>query len=337
MADKHKKTNKLRRIFFVVLFFFVILLIIVWLISGGASAAARTAKSLANPLNIIFYNGTSTGNTILLPWQLPALTRGPDISQYANTADQQLEAASQNQGENAPQDPGQARTFGNPSPYAGKVTVGNNDATASDPAQEYVELDASAGNSGAIDITGWSLQSAVSGGRAYIMQAAPILITGIVNSVRHVALDPGASAIVVSGASPVGVSFQENVCIGYLAQLQTFTPDLSNSCPTPSDMLPETADNLRTYGPSCLDYVRNLPQCYFPGANLPSNLSPACRSFIADTMSYNGCVSIFDKNTDFTLPSWRLFLNMTRELWNNSHDVVRLLDAQGRTVDALTY
>jgi len=320
----------------IVLFCFVILLIIFWFISGGWSAAVRTAKSLTNPLSVIFYNGTSTGNFIGLPWQPPALTRGPDISQYADTADQQLEAASQNEGLNAP-DSGQVQTFGNPSPAVGKIRIGNSAATESDPSQEYIELDASAGNPGPIDITGWSLQSAVSGARAYIPQGAPVLVTGIVNSVQHIALAPGSSAIVVSAASPVGVSFQENICTGYLAQLQTFTPNLSNSCPTPSAMFPETTENLQTYGSSCFDYIQNLPQCYFAGTNLPSNLSSACRSFIANTMSYNGCVSIYRKNTDFALPSWRIYLNMTAELWGNSHDVIRLLDTHGRTVDALTY
>jgi len=148
---------------------------------------------------------------------------------------------------------------------------------------------------------------------------------------------PGASAIITTGLSPVGVSFEDNICSGYLGQLQTFFPTLSSSCTAPSDALPQTAQNLKTYGASCLDYINNLPAFEFPGPNLPSDLSQACRTFVATTLSYNGCVAMNRTQSTFELPSWRLYLAMRAPLWNHTHDIIRLLDNQGRVVDVLQY
>ena len=137
--------------------------------------------------------------------------------------------------------------------------------------------------------------------------------------------------------SPVGVSFEENICSGYLSELQQFTPELNGSCPSPADTLPQTAENLRTYGASCFDYIANIPSCHFVGANQPTNLSTACRQFVGNNLSYNGCVAMYRSQANFDLPTFRLYLNQSAKLWNDSHDIIRPLDAQGRIVDVLSY
>ena len=323
----------IKRVLIVSLAVFVIALILFWILTGGWAAVARTAQSLSNPIDLIF--GTSTsGSFIKLPWQPSELTRGPDISDYAGEADARNEASGDaDQSSNVPTDP---RTFGDPSPYAGKVAITGESATEADPAQEFIHISASRNNTAPISITNWSLQNAVSGVRASIPQAAPIFVMGVVNEVRGISLEPGASVFVTTAASPVGTSFRENICTGYLNELQRFTPELSSECPTPSEMLPMNADNLRTYGESCFDYLGNVSSCHFP-TTVPSALSPACRSFIANTMSYNGCVNTNRGRSAFPLPVFRAYLAFRSELWANSHDVIRLLDEQGRTVDVLTY
>jgi hypothetical protein len=321
------------RILTVLFFFILICAIAFWLISGGWATITRTASILVNPASIVG-NGTSTG-LFQLPWQPTSLTRGPDISQLAIQADAQIA------GDSSAQDqtnvPAQSQTFGNPSPYAGEITISEGGATASGIAAQYVELDASGNNSGPVDISGWSLQSVVTGAREPLPEAAPIFIAGIVNTVDPVELAPGDSAIVASGVTPVGTSFRENICSGYLEQLQTFTPELPNNCPTPASALPETSENLRVYGSACFDYLGNLPSCYFPGNSLPASLSSACASFVENTMSYNGCVNEYRNSVSFASPVWRLYLNMNARLWNSDHDIIRLLDSEGRTVDVLTY
>jgi hypothetical protein len=325
----------IKRVLIVTFIFIILALFVFWIVTGGIGAAMRAGANFTNPVGLIFGSGTSTGTFIQLPWQPAAPPRGPDISGYADQANTDIQSL-QNGGA-SDTTAAQAATFGNPSPYVGQITIIDNAATESDPEREYIEIQASENNSAPITITGWSLQSAVSGLRAPIPEAAPVFVLGIVNTVGPVYLDPGDSAIITTGMTPVGTSFRENICSGYLGQLQTFTPALSASCPDPSQALPETAENLRTYGGSCLDYLQNLPQCSFPGTTLPSNLSGACRTYIEDTFSYDGCVNLYRNAPSFARNSWRLFLNMRAELWYNTHDVVRLLDTEGRTVDVLTY
>jgi hypothetical protein len=326
----------IRTILLTVFIVLVLGLVIYWLVTGGVQRAWQVGKNFSNPIALIFGNGTTTGTYITLPWQ-PTPTRGPDIGDYVGVADQQQQVADAQTNAGAAQSPSQLAQYGNPSPYAGAVTISGNNATDADPSQEYIEIQAADGNTSPINISGWALQSAVSGIYGVIPQAAPVFIGGIVNNVGAVYLAPGASAIITTGASPVGVSFRENICSGYLAQLQQFSPNLNSSCPAPTDVLPQTAQNLRVYGASCFDYLQNLQSCEFPGTSLPASLSPACRSFLSTNLSYNGCVAMYRSRGDFARPAWRLYFALTRELWNNSHDIIRLLDNQGRVVDVLSY
>lgn len=319
-----------------VLFVVIILsLIVFWLVTGGPQRAWQVGKNFTNPVALIFGNGTSTGVSITLPWQ-PQSTRGPDISDYVGAADEQKKAAD-GQSPTAGGSGTNSQEYGNPSPYRGQVSLAGSNATALNANEEYVQIQSSSENGGAISLSGWSLQSAVSGVRAGIPPAAPAFIAGVVNAVQPVALSPGATAIVTSGLSPVGVSFEENMCSGYLSELQHFTPGLNGSCPSPSDVLPQNANNLRAYGASCFDYIAEIPSCHFAGTSMPSNISPACRQFVGNNLSYNGCVAMYRSQPNFGLPTYRLYLNQSSKLWNDSHDIIRLLDAQGQIVDVLSY
>lgn len=321
----------IRRILFILGIVIVLGLIALWLIQGGAASVIQVARNFTNPISLLS-GGSSEGGFFKLPWQPDELTRGPDISGYVDEVNRQIEQTPPEQSGGTP-----VTSLGNPSPYAGSVRLSGSAVWESDPRQEYVELTASYTLSAPVTISGWSLQSALSGVRVYIPEAAPIFNLGTINNVAPVILISGDSAIVTSGASPVGVSFRENECTGYLGEQQAFTPELSQECPAPSEILPQTAENLQKYGGSCFDYVTGLRSCSFPGTSLPSSLSQACKSFITSNLSYNGCVSTSRAQNSFARPTWRLFLNRTSELWNNSHDAIRLLDTQGRTVDVLTY
>ena len=324
----------LKRVLIVSLVIFIIALIIFWFVTGGWAAAKRTALSLANPIELIF--GTSTSGSFFgLPWQPVELTRGPDISDYAEEADARiLSSGDEDQYYAAP--PSQKPQFANSSPYAGKVRITDHTATASNIAKEFIQLTASENNTEPVAITNWRLQSAVSGAHAPIPLAAPLFVLGVVNAVQPIYLEPGSSVFITTAASPVGTSFRENICSGYLSELHTFTPELSSECPALSESLPMNADNLRTYGSSCFDYLGTLSQCHFPGT-VPGDLSPACRSFISNTASYNGCINTHRNRVPFMLPVFHAYLAFRSELWANSHDVIRLLDERGQTVDVLTY
>ena len=159
---------------------------------------------------------------------------------------------------------------------------------------------------------------------------------GAVNVEDVIALVAGERAIVATGISPVGVSFRENSCTGYLDQFQGFSPAMSRNCPSPEDILPLTEENLRAYGEGCFDYIRELPACTTP-LSPPSYISGQCAAYLQNNLSYNGCMNMNRWRPSFAGDTWRIFLNARGELWGNSHDVIRLLDSEARTVDVISY
>lgn len=318
----------------------IIILFVVWLATGGVREVAAIARSISNPFSFIWSGQLSN---FRLPWQPEQAVRGPIVNsdgEQAETEEQRTPeeelADAQKEYDAITRELSKAQAFGEPSPYRGQVEVGQGATTERTPSAEYVELEAGWDNTAPIKISGWSIQSALTGVRAHIPRGAHPFSLGTINTQSDIYLDPGSTSIVSTGASPVGTSFRENICTGYLAGLQTFTPPLERACPASSDALPFTPENVRTYGESCYDFVHTIPSCTFP-ANVPSDVSPACRIFLANNLSYNGCVQNHRHESGFARDSWRIYLNAGGELWRNSHDIIRLLDAEGRTVDMVSY
>ena len=327
-----------KRILIVLGIFIAIALVLLWILSGGISTVANRIQSFGSSSG-----GGTSGGFLRLPWQPEDLALGPDISDLVRadgTSDAQYAeedlATLEKEYEALDKAAREAREFGTPSTFRGDVRLSRENAAEAE-STEYVTLIASWDNTAPVDITGWSLQSALSGVRAYIPRGASIFYMGVVNEQKNIQLNPGDSATMLSGYSPLGTSFRENICSGYLNQLQTFFPQLPNQCPMSAEALPLTAENVSAYGDACIDFVRTLPACTAPLQSFTPELSPSCRNFLANTLSYNGCVTMYRHRSNFLGDSWRIYLNASRELWRNSHDVIRLLDAEGRTVDAVTY
>ncbi len=334
--------NKIKTILIVSAIVFVISLILFWLFTVGIGNTSRIAQGFYNPVAFYFGDTSATGTLFRLPWKPDEMTRGPDMPEYTTSSDNQFtESEFENRlaGEDA-YDPASGlpdpRTFGNPSPYRGQFTLMRQIDLESDPTKEYIALNAASYSSASISISGWSLQSAVTGTRVIIPLGAAFFVLGSVNNLQPIVMAPGATAILTTGPSPVGISFQENTCTGYLNELQSFTPEISLRCPRSSGALPITAANIRTYGEACIDFASSVEACHFP-SSIPDTLSPACRSFITSYFSYNGCVQTYQKSSKFSLPSWRIYFGSRGELWQNTHDVIRLLDEKGQVVDVLTY
>lgn len=316
----------------------VITLIALWLWLGGAARIAQFVRSMSNPIDILL--GTAKGTyEIHLPGELSA-PQGADISQFTDGYDSSSPESDldtlEDRYESIKKQADELKNYGEPSPYRGRVKLSKGDAEASAPGDEYVVLDASAWNSSPVSLANWSLQSMLTGVRVLIPQAATPLVHGAVNTVHTVSLAPGETAFITTGPSPAGVSFRENKCTGYLEQLQDYEPTLTNACPNPSDAMRLTAGNIHQYGEDCVDFVASLPQCQFP-ERVPTSLSPSCRIMLANTFSYNGCVATYRNERDFDLDTWRLYLALGTEQWRNRHDIIRLLDAEGKTVDAVSY
>lgn len=333
----------LRPLLIALLAFVLIALIGLWVLAGGPR---QTFERLAN-ISFIGPFDPQDAAGFRLPWQPAELFPTLDISDALNIsvpveggghlqAEAEL-AALEEEYARLEREASDLRTFGTPSPYQGTVSIAGNLSSIreSDPDREYVELVADHGANASISLAGWYLESALSRTRIPIPFAASPFISGAANTLVPVTLQPGGSAIIVSGASPVGISFRENSCIGYLEQFQPFGVPLPRVCPSPSSVLPLTEENLRLYGDGCFDVIASLGPCEFP-QNLSDTLWPSCRAFLANTFSYNGCVGRERVRSSFESNTWRIFLN-GGEQWRNSHDAIRLLDAQGRTVDVFVY
>ena len=301
----------------------IVVFVVLWFLGGGVGKIVNSARSFHLFSFSDLLTGSTTLSTFQLPWQgaIPAV----DVSPVYMPGDQGASAS-----------PPSHSSYANASPYAGDVAILEGAARAQAASGQYIELRAQPGLGAPVRISGWSLESALTGVRAYLPQASTKFLQNRINPVVDAVLLPGEGAIVQTGASPVGVSFKENMCTGYLGTLQPFAPSLDRSCPSPQTSIPRTAENESLLGASCFDYLATLPFCTFP-TSLPSTLSSACRDTIQNRLSYNGCVQQYGNTTSFARDTWRLFLAHGTPLWSGEHDVIRLLDGQGRVVDVLNY
>lgn len=316
--------------------FILLALLGIWVMSGGPRKIVTGTKQSLHNLNPL-----SNDVGFHLPWQPVQLFPTLDITDALNSGGDSSSAKGQLANLEAEYDrlnaeAQQTRTFGNPSPFIGQIAIVEDIAgVRAGTEDEYIQIAADYRNTDAIDITGWTLESALTGVRVVVPPAASPFVANSANVLGPTALDPGGLALVATAQSPIGISFRENMCSGYLQQFQEFSPPLSEECPSPSSVLPLTGYNLEQYGDSCFDAIENLSACRFPH-NL-SGVSTPCRAYLTESLSYNGCVSQNRFRSSFQKNMWRVYLGAPGDLWRNSHDAIRLLDGQGRTVSVFVY
>jgi len=231
----------------------------------------------------------------------------------------------------------EARLFGPASVYKDVVTLSANTSTlaADDPDEEYLTISVSGRAESAISMSGWRLVSVRSKESATLPSAVPVFKSGSVNQTVPLTLNPGERAIVVSGRSPVGASFRENACAGYLAVRQDFVPALSRSCPARMDDFERFYNGAASDYQSCKAAVQNGSQCERPRQG---GASSACDEFMRAHYSYNGCVTYHASDRNFFGSTWRLYLGESRDdLWPSRNETIKLLDAADNTVDIVTY
>lgn len=227
---------------------------------------------------------------------------------------------------------GESEDVGVVSPEAGQVRIisGSGGPGGSSPDREYVALRAEAES---VNITGFRLVSSRSGASATIPQGTTAPRSG---TVTNIVLVGDEEAVVTTGSSPIGSSFRENRCIGYLG-VTSFIPPLANrSCPSPTEELgrgyPGDADSYD----ECRAIVSRIPRCDVR-PDIPREASSECERFIETRLNYQGCVDAHFNDSDFRGDTWRVYLNQGRELWRSDDETIRLLDREGRTVDIYSY
>lgn len=208
-------------------------------------------------------------------------------------------------------------------------------AAASDPSQEYIVLTANRRNTNPVVITGWRIESSTSGKGVTIGGGVINPVSGATENEGPIVLYPGDRAIVTTGRAPVGVSFRENECTGYFGKFQPFTPGLANYCPSAGSDLARFGGALNAEE-QCVGTAQQLSSCTTV-TSAPVGVSQSCTAFLEHYESYNGCLSVHQNDGNFELPVWRVYLGQNHELWNNSHDYLELLDADGNLVSSATY
>lgn len=315
--------------FFIGVFVFIFL---IWVATGGPlHPIAFTGPRLAQP-------GILGGGTYLQLPRAPFGIGGSNVVLPGSSSGESSYYGSSYSPGTAQPSSLDGIAFGLPSPYRGIVLLSNyvSNASSSNPNSEYVQLSVTQNASVPIDITGWQLVSEATGKAAIVPRGVEVPTSGIVNAMQNIVLTPGERAIIVSGRSPVGTSFRENKCTGYLSTFQQFSPSLPRNCPAPSDELISFSGAYYVRDATCVEYVNKLPRCeavLFP----PKTISGACKSFVLQYLNYNGCVAAHKNDVDFRGTVWRVYLGLLKPLWRGQHEVVKLWDIDKRTVGAFRY
>ncbi len=237
-----------------------------------------------------------------------------------------------------------SKDIGELSPFYGKVQIIKDSLGAEKSAvnNEYIILQANEDNTKPINITGWYLQSMISGVRVQIPDAVTDVQMHQVNPTYEIELSPGQKAIVNSGESPLGISFKTNICSGYFNNFQRFEPEIENNCPMPTTIMSPTIENLQMYGDNCIDLASSLRRCQYLTDKILKSIdvpvTDACIEKLRTDLTYSGCYAQNKNKKDFYADSiFRIFLGEQNALWKDRYEVIRLLDKDGKTVDVFSY
>lgn len=225
------------------------------------------------------------------------------------------------------------------SPYAGLVDLRSGNSRDTDPEREYLTIRAEYGNTNPITISDWYLESYVTEERAALPQGDRIMDRWRHPVKENILLDPGEEAYVMTGESPIDVSFREHMCTGYLEYTKDFYPSLSYQCPSPLTEMERFAD-IDLDDDSCYDFVERLSQCVEPNEDAvdDADLSGVCRRFITNTLNYEDCV-IKHRNDPFfdNVGYWHIYLEEDEELWRYEREIIRLMDENDKVIDVVEY
>lgn len=309
--------------FFIGVFVFIFL---VWIATGGPlHPIAFTGPTLRQP-------GVLGGGTYLELPRSPFTVGGYETSLPGSSSEG-------SHGQNA-QTPPQLSgvNYGDSSPYRNAVTMSHyvSGAGSSDPRGEYIELSVSQSAGVPVNISGWTLRSEATGNAMSIPKGTEVPASGVVNAAQDIVLSPGDRAIIISGQSPIGASFRENKCIGYFTTFQKFSPSLPQNCPTPTDELSTSFGGNYIRDAACVDYVKSLNRCQVV-LTPPPTVSGSCQTFVVKYLNYNGCVDAHRSDVDFKGSTWHLYLGRSNAMWRTKNEVVKLVDVNGKTVDAFNY
>jgi len=227
------------------------------------------------------------------------------------------------------------------SPYYGKISIsGIWGLSGSDPNKEYMTISTSLSKNETLKITGWYLESEVTG-YYVVIGGASLLPFPFTKKDNDVILQSGDRVILTKGFSPIGISFRTNECTGYFEENETFTPSLSLECPRAKDEKLPNFSNIYDRNDECLSIIERLPRCSTVNSrfirDLPDTVTSTCKDYMTTQINYNTCVARHFSDTDFPGNEYRLYLNKFGPLWRPLHDTINLHDENGLIVGTIKY
>lgn len=221
--------------------------------------------------------------------------------------------------------------------YADNVTL-QKTSVYREPKYEYLTLK----NDSLVDIniSEWYLESYVTDKKVAIPDGVALYRDGgVLNKEADIILKPGQRAYLITGESPIGVSFQENSCMGYIAREESIYPSISYQCYDP-DYLRKRYSDIELDDDSCYDFISSVWRCETVSMDEPRvlELSGKCRRFIDEHLNYNRCVDNFQNRTEFDdVNDWYIYFEKDEKLWRQKREIIRLIDGNDRIVDVVEY
>ena len=211
------------------------------------------------------------------------------------------------------------------SPFFHKIRLGGLSA-GSVYSYGIISLYNSSNATTSIDVTGWEIKSNKSG--EYIPQAVNLYDPSGLTAPGDILLKNGQTLNMYSNTAPFNIRL--NKCIGYVGNVNKFTPALPTNCPYVNQ------SDISTFTGACQQYIYSLGSCAFPDMNsisIPQN-DYACRAYL-NNLNYGGCYKKYGNDSDFLSNEWRVWTG--NNIIDSVHDVVLLLDRNGLLVDLRTY
>ena len=227
------------------------------------------------------------------------------------------------------------------SPYYSKVRLSWLSGRADiNPDNQYFVLSINLKKEESLNITGWYLQSSLTGYYT-IIGGASLLPFPFTRADSDIILQQGDRVILTKGFSSIGISFRTNKCTGFFSENRAFNPSLSLECPLPRDeKLPLFSNDLDRHE-ECVKIIERLPRCQTINSEfirkLPDTVTESCKTYLTTKINYNTCVANHFSDTSFPGNEYRVFFNKFGPLWRTSHDTIGLYDENGLLVSSVSW
>jgi hypothetical protein len=178
-------------------------------------------------------------------------------------------------------------------------------------------------------VSGWSIENE-QGERVEIGPSVDTIPANGIAEPAPLSISGTTTLVVSFSSSPLGVSFRVHPCSHYLRGTQDFIPPLERMCPSPS-----TDPRWEYLDGSCRLTVETLPRCEVYSPEYLTGITPACGTFMKNTLNYASCLSSVGKTSP--LSEWRIFVGEHPDFVNEQGGILFLKDEQGLLMSRVQY